>query len=843
MDNKTAKSIPKELLNTFKKHGITPTPGGVVEFDIAKQEKVVKEGKRYDNSSWAKFPNDTIGKHKTDKWHAPEYITSSKGGSSSSSYDLVVLDIDSVKTVQDKEAKTISIPALDITIPYGFYTNTSLSTKYHLYYYVDREEGEDRIGKMIKGLQGLKIDILYGQFNVFDPHYYSPNFYINDEPIIQIPEALLEAIDAHWEEKDIDPSEGSSGSIVLYSNMPAYNLITSYLDIVVNKTNTKRKFKQKSFNTLYKIVVPKEYQKANTKKARWEDLKPDFSYDLINKMMVKLTSIKELDFYSHVMPLVYYIVEQVGYSNDSKQAKLAYSQILPSLPKHPSLLPVAEEDDDRTLQELMDSQPDTDEPMFITAHKGRKVFVKINRFTLEPVTYNKEYLMEQSLAEATSPERIIVNENGRQIWDEPRDFIMTINDAFEPQYFIGEDGRHTFNAATPHIFVKNASPSTTLRKDNIIGKILRSVIHPDLWEFMMYWYGETFYGSFPPKTIPWMATPSDVKGGSGKSMASITIPSKVLGMRATTLDIGKLGNFSIPRGLRLVSYEEGVEDDTRKSDVSLLLNHMKKVSGSTPMVVNYKNEKQVVEAVRLAQSGSSNSPLPITLSDRRIICMQPAHLDGIVPPLDPGVIATIGLFEDMPTAGPVLNSRFAGDVQEFANYVKAFHESYLQGDKHEITRHLIVEAPETVWHSSWLIAKKSYVASIIPALSNFDEFMGLIHEDRAGQDISLPLLIEYMLHIYNESVQKVELPWKWFTYVIPKVATEEHVSYSSKQMVSRALRATFTTPSGWAKQLHDQYKHILEDVAEEKIAFQVVKINLPETEYNKYKQWLADIYK
>ena len=760
------------MLSYFKtEHDLHFTPSGIWKMDTTQTppKKIAVDAARYDNLSWdsAKYKNDNMGRIKMPN-------------------GIIVLDIDKAKTTINDD-NTIYIPAYDITIPIGLYTQTTKPGSYHIYYSITPEQ-QDSIGtKTLIKMLGIDIDLIQN-YVVFEWHSFSEHNELHEGPILPIPEQILRIAEEHVDDKDIAVTEHEH--LALSSNINRYNLLTAYLENRLKK-NTE-------INSFFRSILPKEYQTNNGKrinKFRWENF--TLSYDLINKIAVKLTTTKELDFNLHVIPALYCILEEFKIDPLSKKSQhILFKQILPSLPQHEAIEDFKIDDDNRTFQELINDQPNTVYPVFRTISMGKLRFMHINKHSLRPVPQNNEFLFDLAAAKALHPERTFFDEAERKkMWDDNVPLVEVITDPFEPSYQIDEYSRHQVNLSQPTIFISSVDARQTTPERNLLLRLLHSVVHPDHLELVIRYYGEVFFSKTPPVTILWIATRDSEKGGTGKSMVTITIPGAILKQQATTISDKVLNSgYDVTGDIRMLSVEEGA---TSGKEHALTYQTLKQLTGPTYTKSNTKYGALASKRNKVCVTGSSNQLPKLDQTDRRYICLEPAHLGGYTDRLSQADSLELSRFEQG------LGTGFEDTIQEFTNHI---YYHYLTDMSPSINEGIYSKAPVTIYTHDWIVGGLTNVKTILINIGSPEEFMGSLHEDR--QD-NIDILLEHLIHMYNPDVNKVALSWKWFAELIPMVASDADIDLT-KASVSRMLGSIkFTAASPWflhkAKEIKSTY--------------------------------------
>jgi len=756
-------SLPSDFLRyLYIEHDLYFTPAGIWEWECDQTcSKRAVDAARVDNLDWADYPNDNLAKIRL-----PSHI--------------VVLDIDQARThIEDDH---IDIPALDLTLPIGLYTQTSSEGKYHIYYTVTDEQRQQIGARMIKGLHDLKIDILQN-FNTFEWHSGSPYNQLHEGAIPPLPPQLVTSIAEYIADKELS-IELSTG-IVPSSNRARAYLVTQVLEGALTEDD------RQQYNAFMRSVIPKEYIPKNKKALKWDMF--ELSYDFINKIAVKLTATKELGFYEHTLPMLEYILNKYNIDINSKKSQHRLRQILPSLPQHPPLQPYHWADDMRELEDLIRNQPSR-HAVIKTQYNRKRHFILIDKLTLEPLQLGEDIFFDQTVAEDVAPEYRVINEDGTRGRFDHSDIPIMLNhsDAFgTPYHYDDRTGFYSINMSVPSTYIKNAEPRSYT--DNFLIRVVQSTVHPDYLHLYLKWMATVVFHDAPPLMIPWMATNENIEGGTGKSMVTITILDKILDRQVTTAKIKDVKDgWDITDGLRLISYEEG--DSNSKQAWLQFHNFIKQSTSSNKSIANGKYKTISNKLNRVAQSGSSNSIPPIPESDRRILCLEPAHLEGHTQPLSPSDIKLAMEFE-----ANYLN--FESELQEFTNYLRYIYEQPI--DK-ETQAALFSRAPATIYRDTWVTETTTNTKAAYLLLSSPDEFWALIHWERA--DPAFYNAMQYLIHQYSDKNNKVALCWEWFSTMLRYIKRVEDENEMTKRDVIRALAGpTFKITSGWGAELHKQW--------------------------------------
>jgi len=771
----------QNIIETFSKHNITLTPAG--QWTMEHGKKKAKDAKRVDNLNWSSYPNDNMARH---------FLTK----------DIIVFDIDGEYSIIDNEANTIEIPSLELTLPLSLYSQTTKPGSYHIYYNANTSNIPNRITHIL----GTDCDVFsYG--TIFEAHTFSEHYQLHDNPMLEAPEDLLKLIDS----LDV-PTTNKTGIITPTTNVQRFNLVRAFLEDELTS--------RKQWNAFYRSIIPAEYIQSGTKKIDLKDF--PLSYDLFNKIAVKLTATAELDYNEHTVPALYKLLTQWGINPMSDMSQsLMHVNILPSLPQHASLTHFSLSDDDQTFQEHLDSQPATESPIFRTINNGKLFFIEVDKFSREPVAHGNSYLIDINTAQALHPERDIVNEEGRVVgWDSNLPIIYTMNSPYEPQYTIDtRHDRHQVNLYSPSEYIKQASPIDTVSANNILMKTLRSTVGPTYLDIVLAFYAQVVFGSESPSTVLWMAALETEKGGSGKSAVTIEIPSLILQQAASGIDVKTLtsGWGDAVSQVRLLSLEDMPNLSVKEWDSAYAV--IKQQNTNAYRKLNMKGASVSTERIKVALTGSTNFRLKLSPSDRRMLCLEPAHFHGMTEPLTE--------VEQLELAKLLQTHDHSEVAQEFTDYL---YHLYSAGFDKATQLALFKEAPPTEYRKLWVSSGATNTQNIIHSLSQPQDLHGIVKVDEAGEG-ELLQLYQFLVHTYNADTGKVALPWKWFEMFLPFVMAERHAeSTFSKSSIGKMLHVDFNNcgakyvpkwkkhlpsymPPDWATWPSDGYVFALSDEA------------------------------
>lgn len=750
----------KDFVAYFKSHNLDITPAGMWELGEDGIKKAI-DSKRVDNLPWSqKYKDDNMGRiflHEHD--------------------NILVLDIDGHPSViqGDDTEQSITISTLDITIPIGLYTTTTRPDKFHIYYKLTDAQ-RSTIPKRLVKLNGLSIDIFtYGV--VFEGHTFSPHNTLNKGIIPPLPEALYDIIQANVKQHS---TKATSAHLGLTSNIQRYNIIKMFLNDEL--------IKNKQWNSFFKSVMPVEYQPDNKYKLSIDSY--PLSYDLFNKLAVKLTTTSELDYHEHVIPTLDKMLKMWGKEpNSNKSRELLDLNILPSLPRHESIFKYDYENDVTRFQDHLNAQPATTSPIFRVIERNRIFYIEVSKLTQTPIIHGSSYFLEQKAAQALHPERDIVSEEGRVIgWDDNVPIVYTINSPYEPQYILDTKyDRHTINLYTPTEYVQMAEPTDQFNTSNLIYRTLYSIIGPDYLSLYLSYAAQVVYGKASPTMVLWVAALSTELGGSGKSVATLELFSLLLGTAATSVDVKTVssGWGDIITSTKILSLEDMPQQTPKEWEITY--GNIKQQNTNSYRKLNMKGGGVTSQRVSVGITGSTNYRLKLSASDRRFFCLEPAHFHGITEPLSN---------EDRLALATLLQSNVHEQaIQEYANYLLYI---FNKGFDEDTTTALFIEAPQTVYRNKWVSAGASNSQNLLYALSHAEDLIALCKYDTLSKGV-LDDLLKMIVLAYNPATGKSAVSWKWFEHILPFVQSDRYSENSySKANIAAMLSIDFVNVGVYA---------------------------------------------
>lgn len=778
-------------------HDLNITPAGFWKMGTDNKKQAI-DAKRTDSLSWDKYPMDNMGRLFLEQ-------------------DILVLDIDGATTTIDDKAKTIEIDDLGITIPFGLYTQTTQANKYHFYYSTDTTDIPNRI----KGLNESTIDTFtYG--TVFEGHSFSEHHKLHQGEIIDAPQDLLDVIEAWAVIKDIQPTTANV-PLGIASNIQRFNVVKAFIDGTLETS--------KQWNAFFKVVMPNEY--LPKRKSGLNIKKFPLSYDLFNKVAVKLTTTAELDFNEHVVPALSKLLEMWGINPESSKSQgFLWGNILPSLPQHESIFRYSVEEDDKTFQEHLNQQHGTQTPLFRVIEKSKIFYIEIDKFSQEPVEHGMSFYLDQKAAQALHPERDIVNEEGKVIgWDDSVPLVYTINSPYEPQYLLDDKyGRHTINLYSPTEYIRRAELRGSVHKNNLVMKAVASTIGPQYLDLYLAYSAQILFGNASPTMVLWMAALKTEMGGSGKSVVTLELFSLMLGTAASAIDSKTVssGWGDVVTSTKILSLED--MPDMSSKEWESIYSNIKQQNTNSYRKLNMKGGAMTSARVSIAITGSTNHRLNLSPSDRRFLCLEPAHFHGFTEPLVHD--------ERLELAELLASHDYDERLQEYVNYLYYIYDS---GFSDDIREALFIEAPQTIYRPKWVSGGETNSQNIILSLPHPKDMLALTKIGDDDQSNHLVSLFVMVLNSWNPETGKAAVSWKWFEEMLTYVQADKYKDTQySKASIEKMLHVDFKNTGKYA----DSWRKNLPDGVEStwsKWAFEGYMFPLSDEEAGNYQEVIAEL--
>jgi hypothetical protein len=768
-----------EFIKTFQEHNITLHPAGIwemktiVDSGTTTKKKNAVDAIRKHNLAWAEYPNDNMAKHQ---------LTESSL--------LLVVDIDGEPITKNYTDGSHYIPSLELTLPATLYSTTTQLTKHHFYYSIPSPHRARAIG-----VAQTKVDMFtYG--TVFEAHTFSSASQVHNHPIAPATQEMLDIL-LH------SPTTTShTNSRTPTTNIQRYNLVRMFL--------ADELLSQKQWNAFFRSIMPQDDTPKHANKLTIKHY--PMSYDLVNKIAVKLTLTAELDHYTHTIPTLYKLITMWGRNPQSTTSQsILFKNILPSLPEHKSIMPYSIDYDTMTIQEHLDAQEDTPYPIFRVLD-GTVRYIEVDKVTQAPLPHNGAFFLDQNSAQSLHPERNITTEDGKVIgWDSNVPILYYMNDPYMPQYVFDMDYyRHTINLYTQSRYIKQAEQSTSV--DNVVSRIVASTVGPKWLPYVHAFHAHVLFGKVSLNMVLWVASLPTMIGGSGKSIITTELLSIIAGgcIQSINEKTAMSGWGDVVASSRLISLEDMT--DLGKKEWDQVYAMIKQQTSNSYRKLNMKGASMDTKRVSVSISGSSNHRPMLPPSDRRFLCLEPAHLHGVTEPVSA---------EDSKHMSQLLRSRDHQDeIQEYVNYLYYVYHQELSDEMREA---LFERSPQTEYRHKWVSEGATNTQNIIHALPYANELIELMRIDEMNR-LHIGDMIELICLAYRSDTQKSAVSWKWFSEVLPYIVSERYKDREySKASLAHMLEIDFknvgsiysnawrTLPDNRANMPHEGYVFKLEE--------------------------------
>jgi len=692
----------------------------------------------------------------------------------------IVLDIDGDASFKFNPDDTIScsINNKQYKLPLTAYTQTTKPGNYHFWYLIPVGV-EDRPAR-ITDLVPEKIDV-FASGIIFEWHNFSPmnEFHLN----IPLKIAPLDWYNDMVKISSLNKLTGNQSLSIVPSHARA-NVVKEFL--ALEGFHFEGRGHRKKQNTFFKLVFPKSSlptteSGAISRKIDWNDF--TLSHDLINKIATKLSTTAQLDTFEHVYPTLHKIVEaMIGNKYDPVKTQThIQNNILVNLPEHPAI--TSYDDDLLTLEEELQKQSGNIK-LARTVVNGELKYVRIDSITLKPIlmegvenTVSKHnIIISRKIAEKLHPEFLSADENGRPHWDDSLlPWIKIVNDIYRPRSFIDEENNFmpVLNEYTPNKYYEEATP-VKVKPDNVYMRAIEATIGKDniMWrrdttqpnhkgimisaiDYYHHYMARVMFGDRPPAIKLWMAAPTRAEGAAGKSLAGIEFPSKVMGrvvVQQTAENINKGWGDNIVNA-RLISIED--LEKLTPNDFNKFYGVLKRIGTNSIARLNMKGNNYVDLKLKVAMSLSTNWRPLLPQSDRWIVALEPAWLNGKAERLSQEDISLI--------IDKLESDEHDQEAQDVVNYWYHLWLNERELYKNDITTF----APITAYRIKWVTQTTKNTKNIIPLLPEPNDLFGLIKDGYCPIDC-----FKFLVANYQEKTRQTALPWKWFAEFLKSVAPD-----------------------------------------------------------------------
>jgi len=284
---------------------------------------------------------------------------------------------------------------------------------------------------------------------------------------------------------------------------------------------------------------------------------------------------------------------------------------------------------------------------------------------------------------------------------------------------------------------------------------------------MVLWHAHLVWGHKQLNMVPWIATPKQVLGGTGKTQVTGTILTRLIGKAIIKIDEATFNKSwaDIGEGVRSMSLQDfGSLQNYKAFEPS----YTKIKQATDPMFSKMDAKHSTISTGKQTYqlSGTSNLRPPLPESDRRILALEPALLDGTTEPLSSIEASKIDrMVKD--TTGDTFP-----EFQEYMDYLKYLYEQPLSKADEES---LFMYAPQTIYRSKWISGGLKKGERLYPAMTNAYELLNISKIEHSEQ-LYISLL-QFIVHVYCEKTQKIGIPYNWFKDMIEFVIAEHQDTY------------------------------------------------------------------
>ena len=731
------------------------TPAGIWERD-KEGKKLAKDISRNDikgtkniELAWEHHPRDNFAKHRLERHQ-----------------NIMVVDMDGVFSHTDDSY----IYSTDgYKFPLSLYTTTSAPHNAHIYYNLPTPLTPQLPTRVVRLYPSIDI-FTFG--TVFENHFKQG--VIHPHPIHSLSQsdeivaALLDYAASH------PSSTNDNANLIPLSKPHIYKAAKDFLDPSFTD------FKNATKNKILKHIVPKEYipQASRNILSNLE-----LTYSLVNDAAAKLMATAEIST-QLAREVVVKLVTLKG--KDPAHKDHLDKSIFATLPSRDAIT-AATPEEALTLQQMIERQPQSETRAIFktTIDSGKKqqsVYIIVDKYTFEPILFNQGYLFDQQTAQTLFPERTYTTDSGKQVWDDNIDVIEIINDPFAPQISYSEY-YPILNTYQPTVYLKEVV-SKPAAPDNLLLRAIRSIVEPDQQDLYLLWMAHIIFAPNPPIVYPFMASS---KAGTGKSTITAAIPSRILGSAAAVASIKDLqaGWADVFDGVRLLSLEDA--ENLTKKEAQAITSIIKQIlDPSASKIMNYKKGAVKKKQLKVALSISSNHIPYIDDSDRRVWCMEPAHILGLTEPLSQQDSRELSQLLDS-TIDPKYQDP---TLQEFTNHLRYYYDNAIDIVP-DYYNYLYYEAPQTRTRVRWLAHSSTSSSTVVTAITtgNLQLLLDLL-PDASGLPPQYPTIeqtMQYLLLAFNSSTQKLYLTYKWYAAALAHIQKDEEKFTASVKHIRTAL--------------------------------------------------------
>ena len=788
-------SLPQDqreqaIIQVFNNIGIELYSGGTMDYDLENEKKITLDSKRRDHTP--KIPSDNSFKFRPDET------------------PYLVVDADGIEIDQ--------LVALYPSIENTFYTVTTKQN--HRHYYLLPPEGLTWPKTSKTKVLGPHTYDLLVYYNLFEGHAYdkNPNYaIIPNEP----KRATLQEYNRIKEIFNSNKLKSISSKKARLAKPKIKNAILKYID----GTNT-----EKDEYFLVRALYPDREELKGTKKptfTKWffesrnNKLLPD--HNKFNFMAWKVTY-TELS-YEERNAFIDKILENNGIDPTSALTKKhLHDSIYATLPMF-GPLDIGGENSE--LLERAQAASNNDSWGVLKFQGGKDYnYMQINLATLEPRAigenntpyYGLKRLEIDYLDSGASPLEIA--------YSIPT--VKLVNKPFSPRiYYDEKNDIDVYNLAPKSEYYMNATPNSS-RPEGLMMRLLDSYFGKYV-DYYDHWLAHHMYSTQPPAVSLIAVAGEHVKGGTGKTTVTASLPSKLI---PTVKRVGEdvlMSNFSPPPGISLQVFNDLTKPEMFSSHVYPEIKDGS--TGGAPKLVNikYGGQIEVEDATGYAVSANFFPQLDAD-HDRRMWVVVAQHTEGRTDPLtEEEALELYSL-----TEGP-RKDEYIDELQEYANYLKYL---YLE-ERNKYNKQLYIEAPKTEYFAKCLGG--TYSSRLYSMLQNNpEEILEYIPAHRLD-DISR--IFRFIVYLYEQHDKNyVAIPYGILGEILELMGSiQDHKDYSPARIKSVMNIESITLRN--ASLISQKYYHNTEDMRKHDLKEEWAELPVSSQLKLIMKEEVMDIYK
>lgn len=709
----------QDIINSFKKLDINLSPAGVWDFD-SNGKKTSVDANRADKLPLDQYPDDNMFKFRIEET------------------PYMCIDIDG--------ADILEVMMLLPSIANTFTTTTTADNKLHCYVMKPETFPATRVINKVYP----NVDILTNGI-VFEGHLYNhkhSKYNIgSSKDIVSLTQKEIDLLT-----NTLSKSKLSSSSTKAVQNARYHIEEAELVKAYINETITKVEYKK-----LCKLLTPSD--------KRTKDLNfPLLSHDTINTMSFYLSLNAYLKHEDVIKFMEKILVVEYNLSLNSEHTKLHwFKSILPTLP-------IVEDVDYTTdFMEYIKNAPTSTNGLFkllsTVGSNGELKYIQINKNTTEPRQKNGVMLLQAGALRKEYP----TLDSDTWAFGIPDVQITSNPFAIHSSYEVDDD---TFILSTLKRteYQINIQPIEK-KPNNVLTKSISGIFKPlegdkiDAEDFYYHWLSHVLFSSEAVTTILALVTPSNVKGGTGKTTLTATLPMHICQPGTITAINDSMAKWSADAFLgRMAAFDDLFASEKWKEVYTII----KQQTSNTIKILDKKGKGTVLSDRRTNISISANFIPKIDESDRRFFMWSPRErLDDS----EGNQIAKI--LENY--------KEYSQEIQDIANYCyylfnnhkdKYYHELYIKAPNTDISKLSKSEGG----------LGETLISRILSGPDRlFDDYIG---GGNKWTDVQIAKFIVQNVEEPNNRCKNytVALPWNFYNEVIKALKADENVDYTKGRL-------------------------------------------------------------